>query len=152
MRSLALGFGLALAVWVSVAGSLVAQDTEVTAAVTETLDAWKQGRFEEFAAFYHDDARGFFLDGGALMGGFNVATLQAAYDAGFRADLDLRDLDVRVIGEVAISVAYLVGKLTLPGGGALEGSWRYSETRLPVDGTWKVVQFHFSQQEGPGSG
>ena len=126
-----------------------AQDSEVAAAIEETLEAWESGRFQTFAGFYHPAARGFFLDGGPLMGGFNVPALEAAHNAGFRADLELRDLDVRVRGEVASSVAHLLGVLTLPGGRTIEGVWRYSEVRVQDEARWKVVQFHFSRQEEP---
>jgi hypothetical protein len=129
---------------------LAAQEAEVTAAVRATLDAWRAGRHEEFVGYYHADARGFFLDGGPLMGGFTLPALQAASEAGFKADVELRDLEVRAWGGAATAVGYLVGTLTLPGGGTLPGTWRYSETRVRDGGTWKVVQFHVSPQTEAG--
>jgi uncharacterized protein (TIGR02246 family) len=126
---------------------LHAQESEVAAAVHATLDAWAAGEYEAFVSQYAEDARGFFLDGGPLMRGFSVPVLQAAHDAGFRADVHVEELDVRVHGDVAMSVGYLVGTLTLPGGVTLPGSWRYSETRVLEDGAWRVVQFHISAQE-----
>ncbi len=129
-----------------------AQQADVEVAVSETLAAWKAGNFASFASFYHPDTRGFFLDGGFLLRGFNVAALQAAYNAGFRADFELRDLDVKLLDDVALSVAYLDGTLSLPGGDLIEGTWRYSETRVLSEGTWKVVQYHFSEQSPPDGG
>ncbi|RMH14264.1 MAG: nuclear transport factor 2 family protein [Gemmatimonadetes bacterium] len=123
------------------------QQAEVEAAVRETLAAWKAGDFEAFATFYHPDARGFFLDGGALLRGFNVAALQAAYNTGFRAELELRELDVAVFGSSAISAALLDGTLTLPSGDVIDGTWRYTETRVTRDGRWQIVQYHFSRFE-----
>lgn len=127
-----------------------AQEAEVRAALAETLEAWKSGRFETFAGFYHEDARGFFLDGGPLTGGFSVAALEAARTMGFETHLDFDDLEVSVYDGVAISAGYLVGELILPGGGSLEGTWRYTDTRVSENGVWKVVQFHFSQLQDPG--
>jgi len=125
------------------------QEAEVRHAVSETLAAWRSGDFERFATFYHADTRGFFLDGGALLEGFNVAALQAAYNTGFRADLALGEMSVQVRGDVALTTALLEGALTMPGGSTVEGTWRYSDTRVLEDDTWKVVQYHFSEMEAP---
>lgn len=144
--------------WLSVAaalfvgaGNLGAQQAEVSAAIEETLAAWREGRFEEFVAFYHPEARGFYLDGGPLAATFDLQALRAAHSAGFRADVTLRDLEVRVYGPTSVAAGYLTGALTLPGGVTLPGTWRYTETRVREEGVWKVVQFHFSAQ-GPTAG
>jgi uncharacterized protein (TIGR02246 family) len=129
-----------------------AQEEDVRAAVAETLEAWTSGRFEAFAGFYHKDARGFFLDGGPLTGGFTVETLEAASAMGFQTELDLEGLEVSVFGEVATSAGYLVGRLILPGGTTVDGTLRYTDTRVLEDGAWKVVQFHFSEQRDPQGG
>lgn len=125
--------------------ALRAQEAEVTAAVRATLAAWKAGEHQAFADQYHPDARGFFLDGGPLTGSFDVAALQAASDAGFSADVTLRDLEVSVHGNASVAAGYLEGTLTLPGGIRLPGTWRYTETRVRTGGAWKIVQFHLSQ-------
>lgn len=148
MSRRAVGFCLALTL-VGSGERLHAQEAEVTGAIRETLAAWGAGRFDDFSDFYHRDARGFHLDGGPLTGAFNQMTIQAAYAAGFRADVTLRDLEVRVFGDVAVAAGYLAGTLTLPGGATIPGTWRYSETRVLEEGLWKVVQFHFSPLTAP---
>lgn len=140
----------AFMVAVSFPPNLHAQRVDVQQSMNEMVAAWKAGDFQKFAGFYHDDARGFFLDGGSLLRGFNVAALTAVYNSGFRADLSVRDVDVKIYGEVAVSVAYLDGVLTLPGGGLVEGTWRYSDTRVIQDGEWRIVQYHFSEKEALG--
>ncbi|MDH3456274.1 MAG: nuclear transport factor 2 family protein [Gemmatimonadota bacterium] len=126
-----------------------AQDADVRAAMTETLAAWSAGDFERLAEFYTTDTRGFLFGGALLARGFNPAALQAAYEAGFRASFTLRAPDIKVLGDVAIAVAYLDGTLTLPGGEAETGSWRYSETRVRDGGRWKIAQYHFSKVTVP---
>lgn len=126
-----------------------AQNADVRAAMTETLAAWSAGDFEGLAQFYTADTRGFLFGGALLVRGFNPAALQAAYEAGFRASFTLRAPDVKVLGDVAIAVAYLDGTLTLPGGEAETGSWRYSETRVRDGGRWKIAQYHFSEVTMP---
>lgn len=151
MKRHAIGAALMLAL---TGGSvhLDAQEAEVSAAIRETLAAWRDGRFQDFASFYDSSARGFYLDGGPLAGTFDAGTMQAAHSAGFRADVVLRDLEVRVYGETSVAAAYLVGRLTLPGGVELPGTWRYTETRVRQGGAWKVVQFHFSPLNQPAGG
>ena len=151
MRIRALPLVLALAC-LPLPSTVHAQEEDVRAAVAETLDAWTTGRFEAFAGFYHSDARGFFLDGGPLTGGFTVDALEAASAMGFQTELELEGLEVSVWDGVAASAGYLAGRLILPGGATMDGTWRYTDTRVLVDGQWKVVQFHFSQQQEPQGG
>lgn len=133
------------------ASGAVAQEAAVRQAISETLTSWESGDFETFASYYAADARGFFLDGGQRIdGGIDAATLQAGYEAGIRADFEVRDLDVQLVGGVALSTAYIDGSLTLPGGMVREGTWRYTETRVDRGGTWKVVQYHFSELAATG--
>ncbi len=125
------------------------QDGDVRAAITKTLAAWSAGDFERLSEFYSPDTRGFLFGGGQLVKGFNPVALQAAYEAGFRATFDVRGLDVKVLGDAAIAVAYLDGTLTLPGGEEEAGSWRYSETRVRDGESWKIAQYHFSKVTTP---
>lgn len=126
-----------------------AQEADVEDAVRATLDALSDGRYEEFLAHFAPTARGFFLDGGALLAtGFNADQLNLAAQAGAGINVELDDLDSKVHGDAAVSVAYLEGSLTLPGGMVIEGTWRYSETRVLSDGAWRVVQFHMSELSG----
>lgn len=132
---------------------LVAQEAEVESAVEATLDALSDGRYEEFLSHFAPTARGFFLDGGALLAtGFSAYQLNLAAEAGAGIDIELDDLDSKVHGDAAVSVAYLEGSVTLPGGVVIDGTWRYSETRVLSDGAWKVVQFHMSPMSAPAGG
>ena len=122
------------------------QEAEVATAVAATLAAWTAGDFDSFAMHYHDDVRGFFIDGVPLALGFDHAALRVAYDAGLRTSMTIRDLDTRVYDGAAVSTAYLDASITLPGvEKPVSGTWRYSETRISDAGEWKVVQYHFSR-------
>jgi hypothetical protein len=121
------------------------QEADVRASVEETLKAWSGGDLESFADFYHSDTRGFFMDGGVLVVGFDGNALRAGFESGFRAELTLRDLDVKVYESTAVSVAYLDGSITLPNGTSIPGTWRYSEARVWDGSDWKIVQYHFSR-------
>ncbi|UCG86607.1 MAG: nuclear transport factor 2 family protein [Gemmatimonadota bacterium] len=120
------------------------QEEEVRAAMMASLAAWNEGDVTAFGAFFSTETRGFNLDGGILIRGFNAAALEAALDAGFAIAVEPREIDVKVYGNAAVGVAYLDGSITLPGGTVREGTWRYSETRVKDGDTWKVVQYHIS--------
>ncbi|WP_405284265.1 DUF4440 domain-containing protein [Gaopeijia maritima] len=131
---------------VTLAAPLRGQQAEVESAVRATLDAWSAGDYQGFVDAYHPEARGFFLDGGDLIQAFSLDALEATAEAGFRAEVTLRDLDVAVYGTTSVAVGYIEGQLVLPGGITLQGPWRYSETRVRTDGAWRIVQFHLSKR------
>lgn len=125
--------------------SVNAQEGEVRAAIVQSLAAWKAGDFQALGNFYAARTRGFMLDGGMLLSGYNPAALEAAVSAGFSFALEPHDIDIMIVGAgVAVAVAIVEGSISLPGGEVQQGSWRYSETRLKEGGVWKVVQYHFS--------
>ncbi len=122
-----------------------AQEAEVEAAIRDHLSALLQGDFERLGEHYDANVRGFFLGGAALQKGMGVQALQLARDAGMSISLELRNLDVRVDGDVASSVGYVDGMIAIAGTETIEGTWRYSEVRVRLDGRWKVIQYHFSR-------
>ena len=126
-------------------GSARAQEDDVRAAVEETLAALIARDVPAFARFYHEDTRGFFVDRSNMIEGFSSLAVRAALLTGLRLDVTMSDLNVKVYGNAAVSGALFRGSVTLPGGAVATGAWRYSETRVLEDGTWKVVQYHVSQ-------
>ena len=53
-------------------------------------------------------------------------------------------LSSRVSGNTAVTVTQLDGTLRMPGGDALDGPWRFAETRIRDQGTWRIVQLELS--------
>jgi ketosteroid isomerase-like protein len=127
---------------------VVAQQAEVRQAIVESLAAWRAADFQRLGTFYDARVRGYMLDGGMLLTGYNAEALQAAVDAGFSFSLEPQDIDILILNPtVAVAVAIVEGTITVPGGETQEGSWRYSETRVKDGSVWKVVQYHFSPLE-----
>jgi hypothetical protein len=118
-----------------------AQEDEVRAAMVESLAAWSAADFQKLGTFFDDQARGYMPGGSTLLVGFNPAALEGAVSAGMAFDIEPQEIDIRT---VAVAVARVEGVITLPGGVIQEGPWQYSETRVLEDGTWRVVQYHFS--------
>ena len=139
---------IAVLMSVNMPSNLGAQEANVESVVRSTLLALSEGRYDDFIAHFDPAARGFFLDGGPLLAtGFSVDQLNMAAAAGAGVSVDIDELDSRIHGDAAVSVAYLEGSLTLPGGVVIEGTWRYSETRIRRGGAWRIVQFHMSPLE-----
>ncbi len=136
-------FGLCLLSLLA-SGSAGAQEDEVRAAVSATLAALVARDVPAFASFYHNDTRGFFVDRTSMIEGFSSLAVRAAFATGLRVNVVMNDLDVRVYGNTAVSGALLQGSVTMPGGALISGTWRYSDTRVLDEGTWKVVQYHIS--------
>lgn len=126
-------------------GSAGAQEIAVRAAISEMLAALNGDDPATFSNFLHDDARGFFVDGSTMIEGVSVMALRAAYFTGLDTNLAMSDLNVMVYRDAAVAGALFQGSVTMPGGATISGTWRYSETRVLDDGTWKVVQYHVSQ-------
>lgn len=135
--------------FVLVTSSATAQVEQARADAIRSLDAWKAGNLKEFAAYFTEDTRGFNLDGGQAISGFSAMSLKLLLAAGFRFDVEARDIDTKVYGNMAVSIAYLEGTVTFPGGTTRQGTWRYSDTRVKQDGVWRVVQYHISRLATP---
>jgi len=129
-------------------GSATAQEADVRAAVSATLAALVARDVSAFANFYHNDTRGFFVDRTSMIEGFSSLAVLAAFATGLRVNVVMNDLDVKVYGSTAVVRAIFQGSVTLPLGAVASGTWRYSETRVLDEGTWKVVQYHVSQAAG----
>ncbi len=147
MRSRCVIFGFCL-ICLSAWGSASAQEAAVRADVEMTLSALNEGDAPAFANFFYEGARGFFVDGSNMTPGVTVLAFRAAYLTGMRSNLVMSNLNVRVYGGTAVSGALLNGSVTLPGGAVRTGTWRYSDTRVLDEGTWKIVQYHISQLAG----
>jgi len=72
------------------------------------------------------------------------AEWKAWYDAGYKPNIELRHLNVKVYGNASVATGYQVGSYTFPGGRRVEGTWRYTEVRVKHDGQWKFVHSHVS--------
>ena len=127
------------------AGSVRAQETDVRADVSATLAALAAGDATPFVDFFHDDVRGFFVNGSNMIEGISVLALRALYLAGLQTNVVMSELNVRVYGNTAVSGALLQGSVTMPGGAMISGTWRYSDTRVLDERRWKVIQYHISQ-------
>lgn len=126
--------------------TLAAQEAEIRQALQETIRAWNQARVDDFVQQFDPAVRGFYLDGGLMSEGVSRDATQALYDQGFKVNMELRHLDIRVFGNTAIVAGYMVGWVS-QGGVTDRGTWRFTEVRVNQNGGWRAVQYHFSKLE-----
>ncbi len=120
------------------------QDADVRRALEETVRAWTEARVNDYVQQFDPQVRGFDLDGALMSEGISRQAIQARYDAGFKVNMELRHVDVRVFGNTAVLVGYMVGWVSA-GGITDRGTWRFTEVRVNQEGRWRVVQYHVSK-------
>jgi hypothetical protein len=76
----------------------------------------------------------------------NKKLIQARYDSGWKLNLVIRHLDVKVYGNAAVVTAYVDGPVTY-GGTTLRGTRRETQVWIKQSGQWKRVHLHQSQLE-----
>ncbi len=73
-------------------------------------------------------------------------TRQASFDAGLKANLQARHIDVRVYGNnsTAVATSYGVGSLTSPNGTTRQVNNRITTVLIKQGGQWKIAHVHLS--------
>ncbi len=128
---------------------LLGQDKEVAdveAALNAALQAYNAGEVEKFAAHFHSDVRGYFLDGSPIREGMSVDNVQGLFDQGYKPNLTAETTQVSIHGDIALVTATMTGSITWPGGKTDKGKWRHTEVRQKTDDGWKVIHYHLSAQ------
>ena len=115
-----------------------------------TVAAANAADADAFIPQFLPEAKGFFVNS-SLLSPFSEEDERALFEAGFKSDLQLSDIEVEVHGKMAATTAYFIGTFFLPGGSSIEGAWRYSETRLKKDGAWRILRYHFSASDVHGA-
>ena len=97
----------------------LADDVEdVKAAIRGHFDAVNSGNVNAYTPYYANQGSAF--GGGELLERLSVeerkSNFQAAVDSGLKRNLQMRNLEVEIYGNVAIATGYLVGSTTSPDG------------------------------------
>ena len=70
--------------------------------------------------------------------------LRAEYNAGLKRNLQLRHLDAKIYGDVAVTTGYVIGTRTLPDGTTERVANRRTAVLIKQGGQWKEVHTHNS--------
>ncbi len=131
----------------AVPSACLSQVTPVSQAVARTFAALVAGDAASARAEYMSDAQ-IFLD----VGGLTELALDEWLEAARGIDWASAEVDSRVFGATAVTVAHVAGTLRAPAGALLAGPFRYSETRVRSDGSWRIVQLQISPVDQPPAG
>ncbi len=102
----------------------------------------------------HATASTSFGAGGGLLATFDSPeerrnSFQATLDAGLKLNVQLRNVEVSVYGDTAVTTSYAVGTVTQPNGTAVQANNRLTTVWVKQGGQWKEVHRHLSPLRGP---
>ncbi len=119
---------------------------DVKTAIRDHFAAVNSGDVTAYTPYYATQGSAF--GGGALLERLSVEqrknSFQAAVDSGLKRNLQVRNLEVRLYGNVAIATGYLVGSITNPDGSTQQTSQQRTGLLIKQGGQWKEVHRHNS--------
>ncbi len=109
------------------------------------LNAWDAGALMQL----HAAASSSFGAGGGLLATFDSAeerrnSFQALRDSGFKLNVQLRNVEVSVYGDTAVTTSYGVGTVTQPNGTTVRVNNRLTTVLIKQGGQWREVHRHLS--------
>lgn len=118
---------------------------EVRDAVADLLAGFNSGNVEQLERRLAPQRNGFQGAGGPLRDIVDLDELRAAFKSGIRLKFEMRDLEVAVYGETALTTGLFGGTVGRPNGASnTDGPWRASFIWNRQDGVWRLVHTHLS--------
>ena len=127
-----------------------------TVAIADDVDDVKASEIEHFTTQSADvitqhhlaGHTGFGADGGLLGVTDSLEEerndLRAEFNAGLKRNLQLRHVDAKIYGDVAVTTGYVIGTRTLPDGTTERVANRRTAVLIKQGGQWKEVHTHNS--------
>ena len=125
------------------ATSAAAGETDAVSAAADALMAAWNANSPDVLRHFHPDASGYGGDGGVL-GTIDAAAVEELVAAGYDVSLRLNQQHVRVLGDVAVSVGYMSGTISVPGAPTQQGTWRTTAVWTRLEDAWKLLHWHHS--------
>ena len=121
-----------------------AAETEVKAAVMDIVGGYNSGSVDQIERRLAPQQNRFQGEGGFLTS-FNTADLRQVFQARFKINIEVKNLEAAVYGDSAIATFFMATTVTPPNGTPRnEGPWRVSYFLNKQDGAWKLVHSHQS--------
>jgi CubicO group peptidase (beta-lactamase class C family) len=121
-----------------------AAETEVKAAVMDIVGGYNSGNVDQIERRLAPQQNRFQGEGGFLTS-FNAPELRQAFQARFKINIEVQNLEAAVYGDSAIATFFMATTVTPPNGTQrTEGPWRVSYFLNKQDGAWKLVHAHQS--------
>lgn len=120
-------------------------EAEVREAVADLIDGYNSGSVEQIERRLAAERNGFQGEGGFLRDIVDLEELRGAFKSGVRLKFEMRDLEVAVYGETALTTGFFGGTVNRPNGSSsMDGPWRASLVWNRQDGVWKLAHSHLS--------
>lgn len=131
---------------------VLADDVEdVKAAIRGHFDAVNSGDVTAYTPYYANQGSAF--GGGELLERLSVeqrkSDFQATVDSGLKRNLQMRNLEVQIYGNVAVATGYLVGSTTSADGTTQQTRQQRTGVLIKQGGQWKEVHRHNSPLQFP---
>jgi CubicO group peptidase (beta-lactamase class C family) len=118
---------------------------EVRDAVADLIAGYNSGNVEQIERRLAAQRSGFQGEGGPLRDIVDLDKLRGAFKSGVRLKFEMRDLEVAVYGDAALTTGFFGGNVSRPDGtGSADGPWRASFVWHRQDGVWRLVHSHLS--------
>jgi CubicO group peptidase (beta-lactamase class C family) len=122
-----------------------AAEAEVKAALMDIVAGFNSGNVDQIQQRLAPQQNRFQGEGGFLTRFVDVPELKGAFQAGFKVNIEVNNLEAAVYGDSAITTFFARTIVTPPNGPQrTEGPWRSSYFWNKQDGAWKLVHAHQS--------
>ena len=122
-----------------------ASETEVKAAVMDIVGGYNSSSVDQIQRRLAPQQNRFLAEGGFLTSFIDAPELRQAFQANYKINIEVQNLETAVYGDSAIATFFANTTVTPPNGTPrTEGPWRVSYFLNKQDGTWKLVHAHQS--------
>ena len=126
-----------------------AAEAEVKAAVMDLVAGFNSGNVDQIERRLAPGQNRFYAEGGFLTRFIDAAELKGAFQAGFKLNIEVNNLEAAVYGDSAITTFFTRTTVTPPNGPQRkEDQKRNSYFWNKQDGAWKLVHAHTSSLGG----
>ena len=122
-----------------------AAEADVKAAVMDIVAGFNSGNVDQIERRLAPQHNRFQGEGGFLTSFIDAAELRGAFQAGFKLNFEVHNLETAVYGDTAIATFFMSGTITPPNATPrTDGPWRSSFVFNKQEATWKLVHSHQS--------
>ena len=121
-----------------------AEESDVKAAVMDIVAGYNSSNVDRIERRLAPQQNRFPGEGGFLTS-FNAAELRQAFQARYKVNMEVQNLEAAVYGDSAVATFFMATTVTPPNGTPrTEGPWRVSYFLNKQEGGWKLVHAHQS--------
>ena len=122
-----------------------AAEAEVKTAVMDIIAGYNSSNVDQIERRLAPQQNRFQGEGGFLIAFIDPTELKTAFQAGFKVNMEVNNLETAVYGDSAVATFLARTIITPPNGPQrTEGPWRTSQFWNKQDGAWKLVHAHQS--------